>query len=91
MMGDVVQSSIGRISYDAEEASIVAAFSEDSVRRGFIKKVEKFRRRSLKDTLYLIILPGVLHTFCSTPGHLWHSGTLQPKLRSSKPISGAGK
>ena len=79
-MGDVIQSSMGRISYDAEEASIVAAFSEDCVRRGFIKKVEKCRKRSFTDTLCLLILPGVLHTFCSTPGHLWHCGTLQPKL-----------
>ena len=47
MMGDVTRSPVGRISYDAEEASIVAAFSEDCVRRGFIRKVEKFRKKIL--------------------------------------------
>ena len=46
-MGDIIQSSVGRISYDAEEVSIVAAFSEDCVRRGFIRKVEKFRKKIL--------------------------------------------
>ena len=28
------------MSYDAEKAGVVAAFSEESVRRGFIKKVD---------------------------------------------------
>ena len=29
------------MSYDAEKAGVVAAFSEESVRRGFIKKVDR--------------------------------------------------
>ena len=52
MMGDVTRSPVGRISYDAEEASIVAAFSEDCVRRGFIRKVEKFRKKDPVQLLY---------------------------------------
>ena len=30
-----------KMSYDAEKAGVVAAFSEESVRRGFIKKVDR--------------------------------------------------
>ena len=85
MMGDVVQSSMGRISYDAEEASIVAAFSEDCVRRGFIRKVEKFRKR----IVYRYFMPSL--SFRCTPYFLfnswsslaqWHSSTKAPKFKT---------
>ena len=40
------------MSYDAEKASAAAAFSEETVRRGFIKKVELFRSNSFADTAF---------------------------------------
>ena len=42
------RNSRDRMNYDAEKASAAAAFSEENVRRGFIKKVEQFRKGSFK-------------------------------------------
>ena len=36
------------MSYDAEKAGVVAAFSEESVRRGFIKKVDGTYQKEFK-------------------------------------------
>ena len=82
------RNSRGRMNYDAEKASAAAAFSEENVRRGFIKKVEQFRKGSFKYLIFLLVLSGLLHTFSSTPGHLWHCGTLQSKLWNSNPFHG---
>ena len=49
-----------RMSYDAEKATLAAAFSEESVRRGFIKKV-------------LIFYKNFPHSFRSTPYSLFNS------------------
>ena len=62
-----------RMSYDAEKATLAAAFSEESVRRGFIKKVLIFLQKTFSKTFR--ILSGLLHTLSSTPGHLWHCCT----------------
>ena len=37
------------MSYDAEKAGVVAAFSEESVRRGFIKKVDRLSTIIIKN------------------------------------------
>ena len=58
------------MSYDAEKASVAAAFSEESVRRGFIKKVAIFHKKVLQSLfssfclqVYSIISVQLLVTF----------------------------
>ena len=79
---------LSRMSYDAEKATAAAAFSEESVRRGFIKKVRYLRKEFHSTYMCLLVLSGLFHSLCSTPAYLWHCGALQPKLWSSKPIPG---
>ena len=54
------------MSYDAEKASVAAAFSEESVRRGFIKKVAIFHKKSVAITVCLLL------AFRSTPYFLFN-------------------
>ena len=63
------------MSYDAEKAGVVAAFSEESVRRGFIKKVDGTYQKEFKRSTFPFRSTPYSRFNSSSPLARWHYST----------------